>query len=78
MSEKYVLVVFEGDYNKVENHIKEKIVSMTKEDMFTIGANKIYIRLSADDHDDLFFFRNYAEFDDITKRKMSCKIYSKC
>ena len=66
--EKYVLIVFEGDYNKVESHIKEKISSIGKDDMFFIAPNKIYIKLSVDDHDDLFFFRNY-EIDDVTKTK---------
>ena len=68
MIEKYVLIVFEGDYTRVESHIKEKINSITNDDLFLLGSNKIYIKLTADDHDDLFFFRNY-EIDDVTKTK---------
>ena len=68
MIEKYVLIVFEGDYLRVVSHIKEKITSIQNEDLFFLGTNKIYIKLTADDHDDLFFFRNY-EIDEVTKTK---------
>ena len=68
MIEKYVLIVFEGDYLRVVTHIKEKITSIQNEDLFLLGTNKIYIKLTADDHDDLFFFRNY-EIDEVTKTK---------
>jgi hypothetical protein len=65
--EKFVIIEFEGEYHLVENHIKEKIHSVGNNDIFLLG-NKIYIKISADDHDDLFFFRNY-EIDEITKTK---------
>ena len=65
--ENFVIIEFEGDYTKVEAHIKEKIPSIGTHDMFR-SENKIFIRIPADDHDDLFFFRNY-EIDDLTKTK---------
>ena len=68
MVEKFVLIGFEGDYLKVESHIKDKISSIKNEDLFLLDTNRIYIKLSAEDHDDLFFFRNY-EIDDTTKTK---------
>ena len=68
MVEKFVLIVFEGEYTRVEEHIKEKFSSIQKDELFLIGINRIYIKINADDHDDLFFFRNY-EIDDVTKTK---------
>lgn len=65
--EKYVIIEFEGDQSKVENHIRDKIQSIARDDLFSIGS-RIFTKIPADDHDDLFFFRNY-EIDDNTKTK---------
>ena len=67
MDNKYVIIEFEGDFSKVENHIKEKI-NCQSDDFFLNGSNRIFIKIPADDHDDLFFFRNY-EVDEQTKTK---------
>ena len=74
--EKFVIIEFEGDYQKVEDHIREKIPSIKSSNMFLFGS-KVFITIPSDDHDDLFFFRNY-EIHDLTKTKyVSVKFYLK-
>lgn len=67
MENKYVKIEYEGDFPKVESHIREKLPSVQSSDIFQFNG-KIYINVSADEHDDLFFFRNY-EIDEVTKTK---------
>jgi hypothetical protein len=56
--EKYVMIEYEGEFNIVVSHIKEKIESIKNDVIFPVG-NKLYTKILNDDEDDLFFFRNY-------------------